>query len=187
MAPDARRAAIIRAVTPLLLEHGATVTSRQLADAAGIAEGTIFRAFGDKESLIVAVLAAHRDGGELRAELDAISDDLAVDDTIGRILEVLVDRMSTIVRLAIALGRPGPPHGRGHPDHAEMVARSRELVAAIAAILERHADELTAPPEVVAHYLRMSATAAALPHLHPGMEFTVPDLSTLVREGVVRR
>ncbi|MCU1430433.1 MAG: DNA-binding transcriptional regulator, AcrR family, partial [Actinomycetia bacterium] len=36
---------IVAATLPLLLEHGDRVTSRQIAEAAGIAEGTIFRAF----------------------------------------------------------------------------------------------------------------------------------------------
>ena len=38
-----RQAMLIDAVTPLLLEHGQAVTTRQIADCAGIAEGTIFR------------------------------------------------------------------------------------------------------------------------------------------------
>jgi AcrR family transcriptional regulator len=47
MAPDDRRRAIVAAVVPLLLEHGDDVSTRQIADAAGIAEGTIFRVFPD--------------------------------------------------------------------------------------------------------------------------------------------
>ena len=41
---------IVDAALPLLLEHGEMVTTRQIADAAGIAEGTIFRAFADKDA-----------------------------------------------------------------------------------------------------------------------------------------
>ena len=48
--PSERRAEIVAATLPLLLAHGAAVTTRQIAEAAGIAEGTIFRVFPDKES-----------------------------------------------------------------------------------------------------------------------------------------
>ena len=54
--PSERRAEIIAATLPLVLAHGAAVTTRQIAEAAGIAEGTIFRVFPDKESLIEAVV-----------------------------------------------------------------------------------------------------------------------------------
>ena len=56
LAPDDRRAALIDATLPLLCEHGMAVSTRQIADAAGVAEGTIFRAFPDKTSLIVATV-----------------------------------------------------------------------------------------------------------------------------------
>ena len=52
MAPDERRRAIIDAVVPLLTQHGPDVTTKQIAEAAGIAEGTIFRVFPDKQALL---------------------------------------------------------------------------------------------------------------------------------------
>ena len=49
---EERRAAIVTAALPLFLEGGARVTTREIATAAGIAEGTIFRVFDDKHALI---------------------------------------------------------------------------------------------------------------------------------------
>ena len=49
MPAEERRTAIIEAVRPLLAEYGESVTSKQIAAAAGIAEGTIFRVFADKD------------------------------------------------------------------------------------------------------------------------------------------
>src|SRR6185437_10931544 len=42
MRAEERRAAIIAATLPLLLERGTNISTRQIAETAGIAEGTIF-------------------------------------------------------------------------------------------------------------------------------------------------
>ena len=52
----ARREAIITAVLPFLADRGTAVTSRELSEAAGVAEGTIFKAFTDKDDLFRAAL-----------------------------------------------------------------------------------------------------------------------------------
>ncbi len=76
--PDERRSMIVAATLPLLLEHGDRVTSRQIAEAAGIAEGTIFRVFADKDEIIVAVIEAALDPEPLEAALRDIPTGLAV-------------------------------------------------------------------------------------------------------------
>ena len=56
MTPDERRAAVLDAAIPLLMENGIGVTTRQIADAAGVAEGTLFRVFDDKRALLVSAV-----------------------------------------------------------------------------------------------------------------------------------
>src|SRR3954466_4768352 len=70
MAPDDRRRAIVDAVVPLLLEHGSEVTTRQIAEAAGIAEGTIFRVFPDKAALLMAAAEETMNPPEGQIELE---------------------------------------------------------------------------------------------------------------------
>src|SRR6266852_4962864 len=78
--PDERRSMIVAATLPLLLEHGERVTSRQIAEAAGIAEGTIFRAFADKDELIAAVLEVALDQEPLEDALSAVNPSLPLDE-----------------------------------------------------------------------------------------------------------
>ncbi len=63
MPPEERRAAIVAATLPLLLERGLPLTTREIAEAAGIAEGTIFRVFPDKEAVVEATVEAAFDQG----------------------------------------------------------------------------------------------------------------------------
>ena len=63
---------IVAATLPLLIEHGDRVTTKQIAEAAGIAEGTIFRAFGDKDEVIAAAIESALDPAPLEAALSAI-------------------------------------------------------------------------------------------------------------------
>ena len=72
LSPDERRAAILEAVTPLLIERGAAVTTAEMAEVAGIAEGTIFRVFPDKLALLHAAIARAMDPAPVREAMDRI-------------------------------------------------------------------------------------------------------------------
>src|SRR5205807_8072614 len=69
---DERRRMIVEATLPLLLQNGEMVTTRQIADAAGIAEGTIFRVFEDKDELIGALIERALDPEPLEEALRTI-------------------------------------------------------------------------------------------------------------------
>ena len=79
LSPDERRKAIVAALLPLLVERGEDVSTREIAQAAGIAEGTIFRVFPDKKSLLMAAAeeAINPSGGqELFKAVSGLSDRL---------------------------------------------------------------------------------------------------------------
>jgi AcrR family transcriptional regulator len=75
MSQEERRAAIVRSTLPLLIEHGGGVSTSQIAAAAGIAEGTVFRAFKDKQDLLLACMRAGMNSEEEVAAIERIDRD----------------------------------------------------------------------------------------------------------------
>src|SRR6476660_5611770 len=102
--PSERRAEIVAATLPLLLVHGASVTTRQIAEAAGIAEGTIFRVFPDKESLIAAVVESAFDATSTDAALAGIDPALPLEARLVEAVEILRRRVADLWQLRTALG-----------------------------------------------------------------------------------
>ncbi len=165
---------IVDAVIPLLIEHGRVVTSKQIAEAAGIAEGTIFRAFGDKDTLVAAAIAKYFDPEPLRDALRAIDPALPLDNKIRAMVFLMRERFSAMYQMIMAIGggRPPAPHP---PD---------EFASIIATALAPDSARLNWPPERVAHIVRLISFAASLPPLNEGVEFSVDDLASIVLTGI---
>ena len=107
--PEERRAAIVAATIPLLIAHGSMVNTRQIAEAAGIAEGTIFRVFRDKEQLIDAAVEQAFDPGPSDDALRAIDRALPLEARLEAAAEIIQRRVSAIWQLMAAVGRTKPP------------------------------------------------------------------------------
>ena len=71
--PDERRAALLQAATELFVDRGVEFTTADLAAAAGVSEGTIFRYFPDKAALLAAARDAALDLESLDPQLRAAS------------------------------------------------------------------------------------------------------------------
>lgn len=95
LAPEERRAALIEATIPLLREHGINVSTRQIADAAGVAEGTIFGVFKDKASLIDAAVAKAFEPTPIIRALRAIDPAADLRTRLIAAAEILRERGST--------------------------------------------------------------------------------------------
>ena len=144
LAPEERRTQILDAVVPVILEHGAAVTSKQLAEAAGVAEGTLFRVFENKECLLGAVLA--REAETRLVVPNLLEREFAtLEEFLTTTVNTMVDRFTRLFALAMALG---PAMGAQHSD--ENHARVLELHGRIARALEPFRDELRVSPEVAA-------------------------------------
>ncbi len=176
LAPDDRRDAILDAVLPLLREKGRDVTSRELAEAAGIAEGTLFRAFGDKETLLEAGLIRLLAPEGFREELRRIPHDLPVDDKITCVIEALRARFGEVFRIMAVFGVHGPPPVRE--------AGGGEWISILHELFAPDADELAVPLETLAWYLRLVAFGASIEPFNHFRPFDSAELAAVVTHGV---
>lgn len=178
--PDDRRAELIRCVIPLLKQHGGSVSTRRMAEACGVAEGTLFRAFGDKESLIAAAIESYFDPLPLATAIRSVDPALPVDRKIARVLELLHERFEGVVGLMSALrGTEGPPP----------IARaaSGTWLEAFEELMAPHGDELRGSAATVGHYLRLVAFAAAIPPVTLPHAVAPGELLPLVLGGVLAK
>lgn len=112
-----RRAAILDVAVPLLAEHGANVKTSEIAAAAGIAEGTLFRAFRDKHELFVACLQATLESEAEVAQIEAIDKSLPLAERLTEAARAVSDYQSRLWSMMVALRTAGiDPRGDDH-DH----------------------------------------------------------------------
>ena len=180
--PDRRRAALIAATEPLLEKFGREVSTRQIAQAACVAEGTIFRAFSTKDALIDAVLEEIFDVQRTCDELAAIDPGLDLEGRMVAAVEVLQARLRKVFALFHSMRiRPRPDQ---RDFHDRQRSDNERLNAAVTALLEPDADRLRIPPAEAANALR--TVTLALTHPILGNEhFTEPkQIVDLLRHGI---
>jgi AcrR family transcriptional regulator len=131
LSPEDRRAAIVEAVVPLLIREGPAVSTRQIADAAGIAEGTIFRVFADKQAVIDAVVEDVLDPARALEALAAVPADGPLEARLAAAVEAIQRRVDVVWRLmtAVDMTKPLAQRRRDRGANAPEIRALAELIA----------------------------------------------------------
>jgi AcrR family transcriptional regulator len=162
MPPDQRKRAIVEAALPLLREHGRETTTRQIAQAAGIAEGTIFRVFATKDDLFVAALAHAFDPSAFLLDVESVDVTLPLRARMVALTEVMQQRFVDIFALMTVMAMPGPP--RHHQGEGAEEWRRRAHVRMVA-LVEPDAAAFRVPVEDVVRTLRLLTFSGSHPHI----------------------
>ncbi len=179
MHPDDRRAAIIAAALPLVRAQGTNVTTKQIAEAAGIAEGTIFRVFPHKDAVIDAVLDAAIDTSPTEAAIAAIDRSLAFECQLEAAVEVMQNRVSEIWRLVSAVA------GSDALDRRRRARRPKPVdFPALAELCAEHRGELREEPGRAARMLWSLTLSLSHPVLYPDEPPSPAEVVDLFLHGV---
>lgn len=183
LSPDERRERILSATVPLLYDHGRGVTSRLIAEAAGIAEGTIFRVFATKEELVDAAVARAFEPGDLVARLEEIDPDLPLEDRLVRMVSILQQRFRATTGLLHKMGLVGPPDHL-HDSPAAEAWRTR-LEGLLVGVVGEDGTQLAVPPEELVRLLRLLTFAGSHHKIADGRLLSPEQIVHVVLHGTL--
>jgi AcrR family transcriptional regulator len=160
------------------MEHGSDVTTRQIADAAGVAEGTLFRVFEDKQAIIDAVVSRFMDPAPTAAAIAALDPELPLERLVAELVTLITARFQGVMGIMSALGLREPPQAPTRPP--SVGAHGASL------IFEHHRDRLRVDPALAVQLVRMLCFAKALPAIETIYPVTNEELAEFVVNGITK-
>ncbi|HET9732345.1 MAG TPA: TetR/AcrR family transcriptional regulator [Acidimicrobiales bacterium] len=177
MPPSERRAAIIEATVPLVRGRGWAVTTKEIAAAAGVSDGTIFSVFRDKEEILLAALEAALDPRPALGRLGQIDLGLPLEERLTQAVKILGEMVMTVWQLS----------GTLHLDEvrgriSQQVPHDYLAQEVLGGVLEPSRDELVVEP-VVAGRALLALIGGSNPALFKE-PLSVEEIVTLILDGI---
>ncbi len=185
LSPDERRSELTDVTLRLLRVHGRAVTTRQIAQAASVAEGTIFRVFDSKDELVDAALARAFVPGDLVARIEEIDRDRPLRTRLIDLVAAMQQRFRATFELMQKVELVGPPHHLH--DSAEAEAWRARFEALLIDVVGPDADQLAVPVDHFVHVLRLLTFAGSHQKIADGRLLTPEQVVDTVLLGLQRR
>jgi AcrR family transcriptional regulator len=184
MSPEERRDELIDVTLKLLREHGRAVTTRQIAEAAGVAEGTIFRVVETKEELIDAAITRAFEPGALVERIREIDPDQPLHSRLVQLSSILQQRFRATFDLMKKVGMVRPAdHVHDSPEAVEL----REYVHALMeGVIGADQARLSVSTRDFLHRLRLLTFAGSHPHITDGQLLTPEEIVDTLLHGLLR-
>ncbi|MBB2894030.1 TetR/AcrR family transcriptional regulator [Flexivirga oryzae] len=183
--PHERREALLDTTLGLIREGPKLPTTREIAEAAGVAEGTIFRAFATKDELFDAVLERTFDSAPLVDALQKVDGDAGLESVMIEIVRLLQARFVEIFDVMGAFSLMGPPERFRDPQVQRR--QEREIGTLVHDLVQPYADELRLPIDQVTRMCRLLTFSGSHRHINDGQVLRAEDIVQMVLYGVVRR
>ena len=201
MHPDDRRDALISVFLDLAHREGRTPSTAEIAREAGVAEGTIFRAFATKDALEEEAVQVAFCPAPVHRSIAAIGTDLPVRDRLVAFATIMQRRFVEVFGLMGALGLTEPPnrgphlacyaaghHLRGASDEGVGDCEPHQpLLDTIDELVIGEPDAFVVPARDVVHRIRLLCFSGSHPGIADGMTLTPEEIVDTVLFGLLRR
>lgn len=199
MAPEERREALVDVYLRLARTQGRRPSTSEIAKEAGVAEGTIFRAFPTKGELEDEAVQAAFCPEPVRRDIARIDPSLPPRDRLVAFTRIMQQRFTDVFGLMAALGLTQPPSRAGHHEcfargrHQTCAAVTDEhgpehqpLLDSIHDLIQDAKDDFTIDPRDVIHRLRLLTFSASHPGIADGQTLTPEEIVDTILDGLLR-
>ncbi len=203
MSSDRRREAILEAVSRQVVDSEMTMTTKELAQAAGVAEGTLFRVFDSKEELLIAAFShrleqmARNDDADGR--LAALHELPSLRERLDVYIALATDLISSWVHMMVIFrrflrGSEGQRAKGAVEAHKSEITRVKNTYQERLSYLTRcchdligpDADQLRMPVDTVVAFVQSVVMSMAMAREFHDFGITADDASSIVMDGVLR-